>query len=49
MEDEYKGLIAKTDDYYYNSQLKLEDTLEYLDSKGIGIAVISKLSKSKKM
>jgi pimeloyl-ACP methyl ester carboxylesterase len=42
MEEEYKGLIQKTDDYCYHSQLKLEDTLKYLKSKGVGIGVISK-------
>ncbi len=42
MEDEYKGLIEKTDDYYENTQLKIVDTLKYLETKGIGIGIISK-------
>ena len=41
-EEEYKGLIEKTDDYQYNAQLKLVDTLKYLESKGINIGIISK-------
>lgn len=42
LEEEYKGLIEKTDDYYYNCQLKIEDTLKYLELKGVGVGIISK-------
>ncbi len=42
LEEEYQGMLEKTDDYYYNCQLKIEDTLKYLDSKGIEIGVIGK-------
>lgn len=42
LEEEYKGMIEKTDEYYYNVQLKIEDTLSYLESKGVGIGIISK-------
>ncbi|MGN0447889.1 MAG: hypothetical protein ACI4GC_05005 [Acutalibacteraceae bacterium] len=33
--DEYAGLIAKTDDFYYNVQLKCEDTIKNLQDKGV--------------
>lgn len=42
IEDEYKGMIEKTDDYYYNVQLKLYDTIERLETKGVKTSVISK-------
>ncbi|MBQ8028987.1 MAG: alpha/beta fold hydrolase [Clostridia bacterium] len=42
IEDEYAGLIAKTDDYYYNCQLKIEETMKNLKAKGVNFCILSK-------
>jgi hypothetical protein len=42
LEDEYKGLIEKMDDYYYNCQLKITDVLKELEQAGVGIGFIGK-------
>lgn len=42
LEDEYSGLIAKMDDYYYNCQVKIVDILKDLETSGIGIGIIGK-------
>ena len=42
VEEEYAGMIEKTDAYYYDVQLKLYDTIEELESKGINTSVIAK-------
>ncbi len=41
-EDEYAGLISKINEYYYDVQLPLEDTLKALEKKGIKFSVIAK-------
>lgn len=42
VEDEYAKMIEKTDAYYYDVQLKLYDTIEALEEKGINTSIISK-------
>lgn len=42
IEEEYDGFIKKCDDYYYNVQLKAEETLVSLEKQGIDFYMISK-------
>ena len=42
IEDEYAGFIKKCDDYRSKVQLKAEETLKYLDEKGIDFYIVSK-------
>ena len=44
VEDEYAGFIAKCDRYHNEVQLKAEETLKYLESKGIDFYIVSKYS-----
>lgn len=41
-EDTYAGLIQKIDDYYYNVQLGIKDTLLYFSEQGIDFYMVSK-------
>lgn len=41
-EDTYAGLIEKIDNYYYNVQVKTEDTLLSLSEQGIDFYIVSK-------
>ncbi len=40
--DEYAGLISKTDDWYYNVQLGVEEDMKALQEKGIGFHIFVK-------
>ncbi len=40
--EEYAGLIAKTDDYYYNVQLTAEETMLRLKEKGVDFQIVVK-------
>ena len=40
--EEYKNLIAKTDDYHYNVQLKIESTIKRLEQKGVKFNIFVK-------
>lgn len=42
IEDEYAGMIEKTDDFHYNVQLKFYDTIMRLEESGIYTSVIAK-------
>lgn len=42
VEDEYAGFIEKCDDYYYNVQLKVNETFSTLGEAGIDFYMISK-------
>ncbi len=42
VEDEYAGFIAKCDRYHNEVQLKAEETLTYLEEKGIDFYIVSK-------
>ncbi len=44
VEDEYAGFIKKIDRYHNEVQLKAEETLKYLDSRGIDFYIVSKYS-----
>lgn len=44
VEDEYAGFIRKIDRYHNEVQLKAEETLKYLDSRGIDFYIVSKYS-----
>lgn len=41
-EEEYKGFIEKTDDWYYNVMLKLPETMKALEADGVSIGVLVK-------
>ncbi|MGN1444499.1 MAG: hypothetical protein ACI4XE_11695 [Acutalibacteraceae bacterium] len=42
IEDEYAGMIEKTDDFHYNVQLKFYDTVKRLEESGVYTSVIAK-------
>ncbi len=41
-EVEYAGMIEKLDNYYYNVQLKMDETFDILEKAGVNIGVIAK-------